>query len=471
MKIKFKKVLAIILTLALSLTLLAGCGEKTTSETGESSEGPVTMDDVEVDINLSDKDGSTQGNATQGSSTAGGNSGTTTSNNSNKDIFKNIPKALKGTTVTIATWGDESGSEYVKVQKKFTEETGIKVKWVTYGQSEYASKVVTQINAGKGPDIIILNSKFPVLLEAAQELPSYFNINDGFWDPRVTKAASVNGKNYFVNSYSSPFTGGTLVYYNKKIFSDNGITSPADYIKRGNGSWSYENLRQCLVDVKKVGKQGGILESMVLAEQMGASLVFYDAQNSTFKSTPTDEKLIEALQWHAKCYEEGLVTNDLVTKFASGQVGICMTGSYGLKFNGYFKDLAPSDIGVVQLPTSFNGKELKNLPLILRAYGIAKGAKNVEGSYYFLRYFLDYDNYDGANAEIFANKVMEKYFVETQLNIYKNSTLYFEYYKDVLSIVGKAWDSETWKPVRRANAGQVSVELSKVANVCDNAVK
>lgn len=460
-----------ILTFALALLMIAsftGCkGSGATSDgsgiNGNSEIGDVDMDDVNVDVNT----GSNASGGTDSSGKTGSNGSSGITQVDNTDIFENIPKELRGTTVTIAHWGDEGASEYLKAQKAFTKQTRINVKWVQYSQTDYLSKIVSQISAGKGPDIVIVNSTFPSALEAVQVLPSYFDINDGFWDKRVSEALSVNGKYYFVNSYSSPFTGGTVVYYNKKIFSDNGLTSPDDYIKAGK--WTYENLTQCMQDVYKTGKHGGMIESMVLAEQMGASMIKYDPKTGTFSGDSTNSDLISAVQWNAECVEKNISGGQGITAFASGQLGICMAGTYGMKYNGYFKDMSPSEIGIVPLPETYQGKTLKYMPLGTRGYGIAKGAKNPQGAYYFLRYFLDYEKYAAAGAQIFSNTVMEKFFVETQLPKFRKANLRFEYYKDVLPMVNKGWESEDWANVRRSAPGQVAVEMRRMDNVCKNA--
>lgn len=467
--------LALLLVIFCVFSMFSGCKKSTTAsggdESGISSLSPddVLMDDVDVDISGNASDAQAGTSTSAGGSTAGSKGASGITQVDNDALFKNIPKELKGTTVTIAHWGDEGAAEYVKVQKAFTKLTGISVKWVQYAESGYISKVASQIAAKQGPDIVICNGTFPAALEVVQELPSYFNINDGFWDKRVCEALSANGKYYFVNSYSSPFTGGTVVYYNKKIFADNGLTSPEDYVKAGK--WTYENLTKCLEDVTKVGKHGGMLESMVLAEQMGASMISYNPKTGKFSGDATNADLISTLQWNAECNEKGLAGGYGISGFASGQLGICMAGTYGLKYNGYFKDMAPSEIGVVQLPTSFKGKKLNYMPLGTRGYGIAKSARNPEGAYYFLRYFLDYEKYGPAGAQIFSNKVMEKYFVVTQLPTFRNANLRFEYYKDALAMIGKGWSSDTdWGNVRHSASGQVAVEMAKMSNVCTNAV-
>jgi len=390
-----------------------------------------------------------------------------TGGGSTTDPFANIPKSLKGTTVTVATWGDESASEYAKVATQFTKDYGIKVKWVTYNQGTYVSNVVQQIAAGSGPDVVINNAFFPSGIEMAQPLTSDFNLDDGFWDKRFSEAAAVKGKYYYVNSYKSPFVGGMLVFYNKKIFNDNGLNSPQDYLDQG--AWTYENLKKCMQDVEKIGLNGGIVEPMIMAEQMGSQVVSYDKAKSTFVGNATDPNVIEAFQFYTKCVEEGLTGEYNVTQFSSGQIGLVMTGSFGLKYNGYFKDMSATEIGAVPLPTSLNGKQLNYHPIILRGYGIAKGAENPQGVYYFLRYYLDIDQYEKAGANIFPNKVLQKYFMETQIPKYKNSELVFEYYTEPLEMVGKPWGGIDWINVRHTPSGQVATELAKMVNVCNDA--
>ena len=202
--------------------------------------------------------------------------------------------------------------------------------------------------------------------------------------------------------------------------------------------------------VNKVGKAGGIIESMVLAQQMGASMITYDSAKKTFAGNPNNDDLVSAIQWMTQCIDEGIAGGYSVNDFASGQVGICMAGTYGMKFNGYFKDVAPSQIGVVSLPTSYKGKTLEYMPLGLRGYGIAKNSKNPEGAYYFLRYFLDFEKYEAAGANIFSNKVMEKFYVKTILPNFKNQKLYFEYYSDsVNQKIHHKFSNQSRKPFYR----------------------
>ncbi len=481
-KANWLKLLALAMAVLMMATLFVGCGGKVTDTSDPTSdEDPDDFgDDSDIEFSVDDSDES--GVSQQGSK---GNTGSIQTNESitngkensdglkysdNETIFKNIPGNIKGKTVKFADWGEASADEYQKVVKKFTQVTGIKVETLLYQESNFITNVATQIAAGNSPDIAASNSTFPAALEVVQPLPKIFNINDGFWDKRCSEATKVGNKYYFVNTINSPFTGGYVCYYNKKIYGNNGLTSPQDYLDAGK--WTYENMYVCMQDAVKLGYNGGILECMTLAEQMGTSLINYDQKTGTFKGMTSDQNLIDALQFMAKAVDEGLAGGYGITSFASGQIGICMAGTYGLKYNGYFKNLAPSDIGVVPLPDSYKGKKLQYMPLGYRGYGICKGAANPDGAYYFLRYFLDLDKYEDAGAVIFANKVLEKYFRGTQLVLFQNSTLYFEYFQGALNLIGKGWSSASeWSALRHASVSQVAVELAARQNITDTAAK
>ncbi len=480
-KANLLKMLALVMALAMIATLFVGCGKgNTDSDVSEDvsiaeSDGDWDLgDDVGYENSLPDTSTNQSTNTSTGTKVIPPSNNSNVKANSdglkysdNTEIFKNIPSNVSGKTVQFADWGEASADEYQKVVKKFTEDTGIKVKMLLYSEADFITQVAQQIAAKSSPDIAASNSTFPQALEVVQPLPSIFNVNDGFWDERCSEATKVGSKYYFVNTRNSPFTGGYVVYYNKKIYNNNGLRSPQDYYDAKQ--WSYENLFKCMQDAKKVGYNGGILESMTLAEQMGTSLINYDSKTGTFTGSATDENLISALKYMAKAVDEGLAGGYGITSFATGQIGICMAGTYGTKYNGYFKELAPSDIGVVPLPTSYNGKTLTYMPLGYRGYGICKGAKNPEAAYYFLRYFLDLDKYEGAGANIFANKVLEKYFRGTQLVLFQKSPLYFEYFQGALNLIGKGWSGSEWTEVRHAAENQVAVLLKSKEQILKSA--
>ena len=484
------RLFALLLVFVMCFSLVACGGEGTNVD--EDVNAPVSseeesFDDLGGDIDFSgsvdgeetgdDGNGESGDNAnsqsdkTDGQSTQNGdkNSNNTSNNTGNSnDIFKNIPKELKGTTVVFADWGDESGAEYKKVAKAFTKLTGINVKFELYDQTTYEAQIAQKIVAGKGPDVIILNDKIPQIYEIAQELPTIFNVNDGFWDPRITEQTKLNGKSYFVNSYYTPYvpTAG-IVVYNKKIFNDNGLTSPVDYIAQGK--WTWENFKQCMLDAKKIGYYGGVLDPELMARTMGPGFMSYDAKTGKVTANKNNDAMLKAMKFYADCRAEGLVGNYLIAQYPAGNIAMLTTDAYAIKKNGYLKDMSASDYGAVRMPDSFEGKACNYGGVGLRAYGVAKNAKNPDGAYYFLRYFLDVRNCN-KDASIFGNKEMQKFYTETLLKAYKENDLKISILGGPLTMIDLNWThSEIFKELRTQSSEQMAVELEKIMNTFQNA--
>ncbi len=477
------RVSSLVLALMMMLAVVTGCGGGAT--TSDPVSDPVSDTDEFVagtqdfDVGGVDNDNSTVSTAPNGNGNGDSNNSSSNSQVANADglkysdnvnIFKNIPKNLKGKTVLFSDWGEAVADEYQKVVKKFTQDTGINVKMVQFLNTEYIVKVSQQIAAGKSPDIAASNYLFPTALEVMQPLPKYFNINDGFWDKRVSDAYSVGGTQYFVNAINSVFCTGYMIFYNKNLFSTVGVKTPQEYLDEGN--WTYETLKQVAKDIATAGYKGAILDPMVIAEQMGETLVEYDPSTGVFTGNATAPSVIKALQYHSSGLEDGIFYTANANTFAKGGIGMTMLGTYGLKYDGYFKSMLPSDIGVVPLPTSFEGKKLEYMPTGGRGYGICKGSQNPEAAYYLLRYYLDIDKYEPAGANIFANKSLEKYYKQTHLVQFQNSKLYYEYFTEPLVLAGATWATPggKWQKVKSASTGQVSVELTKMKNVLNTAV-
>ena len=291
---KILKLLALALVACMAVALFAGCGGSETTSSQVSEPGEQDVFDAGGDITFEGEiENSTVSTGNQNQTASKGDDNTISAEinsdaedqggglfvTDNEEIFKKIPVALKGKTVIFADWGEANAAEYQKVVKKFTADTGINVKMLVLSEGDFISKVSAQIAAGSPPDIAASNSTYPQALEVVQPLPKIFDINDGFWDPRVSEATKVGSKYYFVNTYNSPFTGGYVVYYNKKVYNNNGLTSPQDYLDKGQ--WTYENLFKCMQDAVKLG-YNNMIESMTLAEQMGVSIINYDQNTGTF---------------------------------------------------------------------------------------------------------------------------------------------------------------------------------------------
>lgn len=476
------KLFALILAIAM-LFGAVGCNKANTSSNSSKGESGVLLgfDDESVGANngggtgsgSSGGSGNSGGKGGQGNSGNGGNGGGTVVEKpvdvSGSDPFANIPSRLKGTTVTFAHFGDEGAAEYEKVLKAFTKKTGIKYKLVSFNQAEYVAKVSNKIAAKSGPDVIICNDVFPSALEIAQPLQNIVNLKDDFWDDNITNICTVGGNTYFVNSLESVWENIDTVFYNKTIFSNNGLTSPLDYYK--NGQWTWENFKKCAEAVKKLGYVGGYANADKINASLGSPMINYDPKAAAF-SASSASALSVGYQFEAQMYKDGLwSSSDWWGTFANGKIGLMAAGGiWGAKYNGAFKDADNNMLGMVPMPSSFNGKECKPTGS-LRAYGIAKGAKNPEGAVYLLRYFLDYSYYSSAGANVFKNKNLEKMVFDHVIPEVKKKGINFDYAGGAFELSNAEAMSEISAAAGRADPAQVPGELKGKQNLINNAAQ
>ncbi len=487
MKQHWNKILAMMLSV-LMVFAVAGCGGGETASGGDDADasGGVL---VGFDDDVSGVQGTASGDTGSGSTggNGGGNGGTTNNGGGNgggntgpnanhnvdanmqgSDPFANVPSNLKGTKVVFAQWGDEGASEYQKVITAFTKKTGIKVQLSTITQANYVTTLVSQIAARSGPDAIITYA-YPTGLDTAQPLQNIIDLSDDFWDKELVDRLTIGGNTYAVNSLKGPWQDFEMTYFNKKLFEDNGITSPRDYFKKGQ--WTYENFVKCLQEVAALGDDyvGGMMDPNILAAQMGTPLFSYDAKSATFSQNLM--AMADAFKLSCQCYAKGYWKSFAYWgTMSTGKVGIYPIWLYGAKYNGYFSEMDNSTLDAVPMPTSWNGKKLKQVDGG-RSYGIAKGAKNPTGAAYFLRYYLDYSYYEPAGCKCFKNNaVRDAYFNETIPLAQKDGRVYYN--STPLSLVTD--DSQLGfleNDVTRAGEDQVTVNLSKKQNTVNEAVK
>lgn len=426
-KISFTKILSMSLCLILVLAL-CGCGKKGTSSedllSGEDSAQLIEFGDDQdySGTAASNEKGSQNKNnsiVTGGTEDYGGNKIENKVVFDSNDPFANIPKRLKGTTVKFASWGDETGEAYKKVIKAFTEKTGIKVEIVEYAQRTYAQTLATQVVNKSAPDIV-RSSKLPVLFQVLQPLQNIFDLNDPFWDRQIIDYGTLYGNSYIINSWEGPWQGVEMIYYNKDLFENNGLKSPMDYYKEGN--WTYENLIECAKSVKGLVKSPYRLKSYIFNMQMGINTYKLETKSGASKFVNNITEAAPAFHFATSLIDQKLF--DAAYGFgslATGELAMIDEDLYGAKTNGYFANMKDSSIAMVPLPSSYQGKEMNRAVGNSSSYGICKGAKNPEGAAYFLRWFLDYDNYEDANADIFKNNSLKEMYFNEVVPIYKNN--------------------------------------------------
>ncbi len=441
-----KKILALLLTVAMLVVVATGCNSDKDTTSNPSSVPGGAGDSVDVDSNTSDNTDSDTSNA----------------DNSTGNSSATKPTTLRGTTVKFATWIDVAKTEYGPVIQAFTKKTGIKVKIVNVPQHEYITKLTGYIAAGNAPDVINDNSEFPRTVGITQPVTvAGIDPKDARWNPIITEMSTLKGKTYLISSKQASFQTSGLLYYNKKLFANNGVTTPEQYVKQNN--WTWETFNKAANDIKNAAnlKYGCVFDASVFNCSYGAGFVKY--KQGQFYSGVDETVLTDVWRFLQTGVKSGLFDLNSKSQFVEGKVGMCVTDTYGLKKSGYFSAMKNSDLGVTYLPK--RDKNDANYPRggFLTAYGIAKGAKNPAGAGEFLKYYLDMENYD-------INKIYKSpelaAFAKEIVNVpYSLNQVYWD--DSLQDVTGQTFD----KYVRTSDSAQVKANIEKVKNTVNAAIK
>lgn len=386
----------------------------------------------------------------------------------NWNPYASIPESIKGTTVRFATWIDHTQTEGAVPLSTFTEKTGLGIELFIVPESGYVNNIMTKMAAGDIPDVFVNNSgstDFPVTLQIAAPINkvSTVDLQEPIWDQSMLDSATIEGNIYMVNTIGSPWMGSNLVYYNKRIFAENGFKTPEDYFSEGK--WTWDNLLKCAKNIKTLGEdyKGVYVSSDDFISSLSTGFMKYDSKTGRFSSGVNDARLLEGYQWYADARDEGLLDGS-VNDFMQGKCALVVRGPYGLKTNGYFIDMDQKDIGYTYLPSWEEGEKFVT-SAVYRMYGIVDGAPNADAGGYFIRYWLDPANYDLANAFISVD-AGNFYYGLTDIPATEK---YFPRDYSCLALIGEA-SNTLYTKVRQVSSAGVKTAIDEVSNVVDRAV-
>ncbi len=385
-------------------------------------------------------------------------------NNANSDEIKFLvnPEDYRGTTVTYCTWKDPKANEDGAVIEKFEEKYGINVEIQMVSEGKYVSEIASSIASGKQGDIYFQNLTFPGALSVMQPLDAAkINYDDPIWRQDVIKYSTLDGHPYLVDTVGNVWSETDIVVYNKKIFEDNNLNSPADYYAAGK--WTWEAFRECCKQVKAISKEyrGAAITSGPAFGSAGAS--FFEYKDGKM-SVAVDDRAYDVMSFLSQMSEDGLITIDN-SIFGDGRTGMALTNCFALKKTGYFPSFESENLGVTYIPTWGEDEQYKSG--IYRGWGLIKGAKNPEAAGIFLREYLDVNNYDLANT--FHSSDVANFFFKITSESTENMVYSFDY--DMVSATGMGeayfneWASNSPSQVR----GVIDKNLNVMKSMCDKA--
>ena len=386
-----------------------------------------------------------------------------------KDLLAQMPSSLRGTTFHVYSWNpikDVTGAE--KVISDFEKQTGITVKWTVGNYDNYIQEIAALINSGDAPDLMRYNDPSPAKMYLNQDVEKAtgYDFKGDIWDKNVTSAYSVNGKIYGVNLKNTFNQQPTVVTYSMSTIDRYNLEDP--YILWKNGQWTYEKfIDMCKQFKEETGRPGWMTSGHMEALWFNhVNMITFDGKK--YKNNLSDPAVLKALQTAANLRADGIVAEAMREhdKLENGTYLFFTTNVLATRRTDFhFATLkADDDLYAVPFPTGMNSTYYGNMQEY-EAYGIPKGAKNPGAAYYFLRYYLNADNYD-KDMFFVNNQTLEAYnYCMSQPNIH------YTFDGSLTGLVGES-NGDLAKFIRTGGtAAQVKNKLDEVDNLFDRAVK
>ena len=245
------------------------------------------------------------------------------------------------------------------------------------------AKYIAAYVSGDAYDVYwMMHSDFPLvaqngLLQPIDKiLPVY---DENLFYQEVTRCFSWQGRVYGVNAWQGVDSYG--VHYNQTLFDNAGEKSPMEYYQEGN--WTFDTFYKVIKNMTQGDITGlavaynRLVPSAIVAN--GASIVTYTDTGA--KITLSDPKAIEALEWANKVM--AIAKMDASNPFAPYTNGTAAMSIERFNSINNARNAAPNyEFGWVPFPTGPKGTGEQTG--IAYAWGICKGAKNVEGALAFI---------------------------------------------------------------------------------------
>lgn len=411
--------------------------------------------------------------AEQGGTANGGTQNSEGSGNLSWDEVKaKIPTEAKGKTIEVISWNkitDVTGAQ--DVVENFTKETDINVKWTLFNgtMADYRTKVAALVASQQSPDVVRLDSLHLGLLQVLQPLENIdYDFKDAAWDTRIMDVYTFGGKTYGTNMRNTLLQQPRTLIYNKNLINKYDLEDPYTLWKQGQ--WTLEKFKEiCEIFTKECDDTSYAWTSYRIADMAdiyGAPMIKRDGD--TFTSNMNDPNLLKGWQEMTALREEGITNNMRFdrTNFENGKILFFTESPIGVRTTHYyFQSLKNTGaLAIVPYPTLEGGNDAAIWGEV-EAYGIPEGAPNANLVPYFLRYYLDADNYD--KNTFFSDKTM--------LDVYESlmaaEKIYVNYdYALITDDVGTTGEKMCHGLINVKSA-QVQQKLDSFSGMVDAAVK
>ena len=482
-----KKTVSLFMAVAIIGSLAACSGGTTTvteseviisADNGGNAEGDTneTVSDSDKDASSADKGASNADkgstSADKGSSnknnTSSGDKKPSNNNSGEYNPYEGIEK-YKGKTIKLALWWKPTTNEQ-KVIDDFKSKYGMTVKVeTTPSVATYITKITSQISSGQGPDLCAIKGEdYLTFIQTNLVQPITVGKFDLEKDKKLDLATmnklSWKGKIYGINLANNMTYSRYCIYYNKTMFENAGLKTPYKLWKENKWNWDiFAEYAKKLTTRKgnKIiyGYTG--LDTTIEGWLLSNGCDFITSDGNKLINNVTSTKVQETLTFISELRENGYWCPDESTfTFSNGEAAMMGEGSWIMEASCVPKNV---DWEVVPMPSPKGAKEV--IPYSCTLWSIATGSKEPIAASYFIRYWLDFDNFNLKKAipNEQAREVFE-YMSDTSKNRQTGMSR---------SVAGYYDGAQYWSllNVSRKSANDIPVDLKKVATVMDGIIK
>ncbi len=362
---KMKRISALLLALALtlSLTLLAGC--KKTDNSGSADEGkkPVNVEDVYGSSDLSAE---------------------------TIEALQSSGKIMLYTSEADVAQG-KYNDDWKEAMDWYKTYYGLDIKWKYQAYGDDLSKFLVDFAAEDAPDLIYLDyRRWPKaglrqIVYSVDELKAKNAL--GLDHPTIkayedlASRFEINGKKY---AFSVAYTSPTLCCVNLDLYDQYSVKSPMEYYKEGN--WNMDTYIKCAKDITRTlgdgskiwGTFGWNYSWYLVAND--CRLVQWDDNYKLKLTMTTDPKTVETLSTFADIYAKGYCPSSEEYSqnklFVSGQEGmVLMTADNMAKM---VKDVT-FKWDVLPMPYGANNSSGQTAGEV-SGWGLVTSSKNIQGA-------------------------------------------------------------------------------------------
>jgi raffinose/stachyose/melibiose transport system substrate-binding protein len=361
------------------------------------------------------------------------------------------PAFAPGTTLTYIASQNWILDSEIELAKQFEAETGVHIDFQIIPSDQYFNVLETKLEAGgEGIDIFGGQSgKTDIQLQCDVE-KNAVPVTDEEWvkrmNPLSVEQISLDGVTYGLTIWDT-IGGSWVVVYNKKMFTDNGISVPTTYAEFAAACQTlqdaginpiYEPFADGWHHVLWFLEMGPVYEAATpgLADALNAN-------EATFAGNPT---MTTALTQLKEMYDNGYFGEDALSNEFANTEAVMAEGQYAMTVNRFglpsqinkaYPDVAEDNFGFFVIPLADN--QIWNVNPAAPSKFIYSGSENIDAAKaYFefltrpenLQFMLDNEaqftmlNFEGVNAELTAD---QQAFIDTykeQGTVYQTAVNY-----------------------------------------------